>query len=97
MMTLTGAHANAALRLRLYDNTTARTADLARAIGDPYASGAGLRLEVVLTSANSYTIDPLSPFVQWAAAQGVVTMYWTVDNLSGVANDLVADLSYLAT
>lgn len=95
--------ANNSVRLRLYNSSAKRDADVARVIGDAYDPGDGLYFEVILpkniSGTDYFWLSP-SPFPTFGPADGSgnVTIYYTIANLypSGTTADLLVQMQYTA-
>jgi hypothetical protein len=82
-----------ACRIRLYTNTTKRTADAGRAVGTDPTGDHGLMLELVFTAAGTLTMSPL---VDGFVDSGTAIPY-AITNTSGATSTVQVQLTYLRT
>lgn len=85
-------------RFRAYGTTTARDADLARAVdvqavAGSYPAGTGISVDLLLASDTLYYLacDP-KPVLGDPSSTPATTVYWTVDNMTDTALPVVLEL-----
>lgn len=83
-----------ACRVRLYTNTTKRTADAARAPGTDPTGDHGVMLDVVMTAGGTLT---LSPLVDGYVDGGGTAVPYAIQNRSGSTSTVAVTLGYVRT
>ena len=80
---------------RLYTDSTSRSNDLSRSIGEDPIAGSGIIAELITTGISTTQI--ISPFVLGGNLNNPVdsTMYVSIQNLSGVTTTITAELTIL--
>ena len=81
--------------LRLYTDSTSRTNDISRSVGEDPAPGSGVIAEVVTTGISTTQI--ISPFVMGGNLDNspTTTIYAAITNLSGTTQAITANLTIL--
>jgi len=81
--------------LRLYTDSTSRTNDVSRSVGEDPAAGSGVIAEVVTTGVSTTQI--ISPFVMGGNLDtpADTTIYAAITNLSGITTTISVDLTLL--
>ena len=81
--------------LRLYTDSTSRTNDISRSVGEDPAPGSGVIAEVVTTGITTTQI--ISPFVMGGNLDNspTTTIYAAIKNLSGITQAITANLTIL--
>lgn len=80
---------------RLYTDSTSRTNDLTRAVGEDPTPGSGVVAEVITSGIS--TSQKITPFVIGGNLENPenTTLYVTITNLSGITTTITAELTIL--